>query len=87
MSRKTYVRPKKVLSEMFRFLQILVPLDHKFREHLTKSWGNFDLPALMLRDSVSYDMVYYKALDINFRMTWTNKPCDCTNHSTAVQHF
>ena len=52
MSRKAYVRPKKVLSEMFRFLQILIRLDHKLREHITKSCDNFDLPAPMLRDSV-----------------------------------
>ena len=30
---------------MFKFLQILIPLDHKLREHITKLWGNFDLPA------------------------------------------
>ena len=45
MSQKAYVRPKKVLSEMFRCLQILIRLDHKLREHITKSWDNFDLPA------------------------------------------
>ena len=58
MSRKAYVRPKKVLSEMFRFLQILICLDHKLREHLTKLWGNFDLPAPMLRDSVAWFVTF-----------------------------
>ena len=52
MSRKAYVRPKKVLSEMFQFLQILIRLDHKLREHLTKLWANFDLHGPMLSDSV-----------------------------------
>ena len=50
MLRKAYVRHKKVLSEMF--FQILICLDHKLREHITKSWDNLDLPAPMLRDSV-----------------------------------
>ena len=52
MSQKVYVRAEKVLSEMFPFLQILIRLDHNLREHLTKLWDNFDLPAPMLRESV-----------------------------------
>ena len=41
--------PNKVLSEIYIFLHILIRLDHKLREHLTKSWGNFDAvePLLM----------------------------------------
>ena len=52
MSQKAYVRPKKVFSEMFQFLHILICLDHKLRKHLTKLWDNFDLLAPLLRDSV-----------------------------------
>ena len=51
MSRIAYVRSKK--EEMFQFLQILIRLDHKLREHITKSCDNFDLPAPMHRDSVT----------------------------------
>ena len=52
MSQKAHVRPKKVLSEMFSFLHVLIRLDHKLRNHLTKSWGNFDSVAPLLRESV-----------------------------------
>ena len=44
--------PKKCSVTFFRFLQILIRLDHKLREHITKLCANFDLPAPMLRDSV-----------------------------------
>ena len=53
MSRKAYFIPQKGLSEMFRLLQILILLDHKLREHITKLCDNFYLSAPMLRDSVA----------------------------------
>ena len=63
ITKNVLKRPKKVMSEMFRFLQILIRFDHKLREHLTKSWDNFDLPAPLLRDGVGS----------LHRMQWWNK--------------
>ena len=52
MSRKAYVRPKKQVSEIFRFLHSLISLGHKLKEHPSKKLDNFVLVAPMLRDSV-----------------------------------
>ena len=52
MSRKAYVRPKKRVGEIFRFLQSLISLGHKLKEQSSEKLGNFVLVALMLRDSV-----------------------------------
>ena len=52
MSRKAYVRPKKRVGEIFRFLHSLISLDHKLKEHQSEESDNFVLVAPMLRDSV-----------------------------------
>ena len=54
MSRKAYVRLKKRLSEIFRFLYSLLILGHKLKEQSSEKLDNFILVALMLRDSVVY---------------------------------
>ena len=54
MSRKAYVRPKKRVGEIFRFLHSLISLDHKLKEHQSEKSGNFVLVAPMLRDSVRW---------------------------------
>ena len=53
MSRKAYVRPKKRVGEIFRFLHSLISLGHKLKEHPSEKLDNFVLVAPMLRDSVS----------------------------------
>ena len=52
MSRKAYVRPKKRVGEIFRFLHSLISLGHKLKEHPSEKLDNFVLVAHMLRDSV-----------------------------------
>ena len=79
MSRKVYVRPKKGLSERFRFLQILICLDHKLREHITKSWDSFDLPAPMLRDSVISNRVNSILKNSNFFLVYLKKDLSIMN--------
>ena len=53
MSRKAYVRPKKRVGEIFRFLHSLISLGHKLKEHPSEKLDNFVLVAHMLRDSVT----------------------------------
>ena len=53
MSRKAYVRPKKRVGEIFRFLHSLISLGHKLKDQSSEKLGNSVLVALMLRDSVT----------------------------------
>ena len=54
MSRKAYVRPKKRVGEIFRFLHSLISLGNKQKEHPSEKLDNFVLVAPMLRDSVGW---------------------------------
>ena len=53
MSQKEYVRPKKRVGEIFRFLHSLISLGHKLNEQPSEKLDNFVLVAPMLRDSVA----------------------------------
>ena len=97
MSRKAYVRPKKRVGEIFRFLHSLISLDHKLKEHQSEKSGNFVLVAPMLRDSV--DSVWFPRIGYqdpshlehvglakSFTVIYDSwlAPCNCQSSSNII---